>query len=74
MEPPSEGDRLMARLHESLQQGASLEEAEARLVDMGLDRARAEAVVKEMADEPWRCDICGEHFLKSVKRCGRCHG
>src|SRR5438105_2443720 len=40
MEPPSEADRLMASLYESLQQGASLKEAETRLVDIGLDRAR----------------------------------
>jgi hypothetical protein len=73
MEPPGEADRLMAHLHNELLTGSSLEDVERRLVQMGMDKGRAAAVVEQMCEgRTWTCKVCGDRYLDVVKKCTRC--
>jgi predicted RNA-binding Zn-ribbon protein involved in translation (DUF1610 family) len=73
MGPPTEGQRALTQLYQDLQTGSSLEDAEARLVSLGLEKDRAREVVEEMTEgDTWACPACGDRYLKAVRRCTRC--
>src|SRR5262245_23672385 len=73
MEPPTEGQRALTRLYNDLQTGSSLEDVEARLESMGMERDRAREIVGEMTEgDTWVCKTCGDHYVRAVRRCTRC--
>jgi hypothetical protein len=72
LEEPSEGQKVIRRIFEEMQQGVSLEETEKRLLEVGLEPEQAREIVSEMAGKVWPCQTCGEHYVAGVKRCSRC--
>ena len=67
--PPTEGDRMMAEVYHEMEQGESMEEAETRLVRMGVDPKEARAIVDEMGGEDtWTCQTCQQNYLRAVRR------
>src|SRR5262245_13483511 len=71
--PPEETDRNLARVYRDMEEGESLEEAEARLGELGFKRDQALEIIRDMGrGDAWRCERCGQHYLKVVRSCRRC--
>ncbi len=75
LDPPSEDDLFVRECYDRLQQGDSLEDVEAALVQNGRNSGQAVELVDELTRGKVRqCDRCEVHYLKSVKRCRACEG
>jgi len=73
MEAPGEGDRAMRAVYQELSEGSSLETVRGKLAAAGMDGKLVEGIMEQLSEgKAWECNRCGEHYLDSVKRCGRC--
>ncbi len=71
--PPTEADVIVRELEEHLYCGMSLEEAERRLTDVGMNLLDAHDLVQSLAGKRvWSCVSCGEHYTRHVKHCPTC--
>jgi hypothetical protein len=71
--PPAAQDKELALVYREMEEGLSLEAAEDRLCELGLDPDDARDAVTDMADgDHWRCKSCKKHYLGVVRECKRC--
>jgi hypothetical protein len=71
-EPPSEGQRILTAFYRELQGGASLESVRTKLMDAGITPDRAEEIVVHMAEGRVKDCVCGQRYLASISKCGKC--
>ena len=75
LKPPTPAERLAAGVGEALTQGLSLGEAEKQVVEAGIPKDQAGEFVAAVAGENrWTCPMCGEEYVKSVRKCRACAG
>jgi hypothetical protein len=65
-------ERLLRAAQEELLGGTSLGKVQSKLVELGYDSARAEAILQEMCGgEPRKC-VCGRRYHPQVLQCSEC--
>lgn len=70
--PPTEGNRLMARMEDELQSGTSVEALKRKLTRQGMEEDEAEDRLLELCeDRPVRCR-CGRRYHPSIRECIEC--
>jgi len=71
-EPPSEGERLAGRIYDELRTGTSVGVLKRKLVDHGMNEAKAAQLLDKMCDgQPRHCS-CGQSFHPDVRKCSHC--
>ncbi len=73
MTSASAEDRFLGQLVEELNTGTSLELAQRKLETAGIAPDHAQQFLDQLSEgKTWRCDGCGDHYLKVVSQCLRC--
>ncbi len=73
LRPPTEGERIVAAVAEDLRNGMPIEEAEKRLVEIGVERESVKSLVDAISEgKVKQCPVCGLHLLESAPSCQSC--
>jgi hypothetical protein len=71
-EPPSEMERYLGQIYGELQTGTSLEVAQQKLINAGMNADQAAEVLEQMCEGKVRTCACGHRFHRTARVCTHC--